>query len=445
MNDLNKQFFRYNKFKELTVVQKEVLKEIKHRRDLIVKSDTGTGKTHAFLFAILELLDPEIQQTQAIILAPTRELAMQIDRFAKDIQKVDSRITIDLAIGGMDQTRLKKKLERQPQILIATPGKMKDILDDNIIRLDFVNVCVVDETDMMLDYGFIAEVDAISSRLLDKTIFMLYSATIPVGLKAFIKKYLTRPIEINGTDEQALKPRIEHILINKRHRSSGESVLDVLSHINPLLAIVFSNTKHEAVEIAAYLRTYGIECVEIHGDVSDRGRKQVLNQIHAKKVRYIVATDLAARGIDLPEISHVINVGLPSHDLSFYTHRVGRTGRSGREGLAISIVSPSDQSSVSRLMKQGINFQYKRYKDGGLEDVRPFLNISNRRNREIDPEVAQILNRKKVKVKPGYKKARKHQIEQMMNRKRREMIRSEIREQKKARAKAKQQERQQQD
>lgn len=440
MNDLNKKFFKLNNFKELTVVQNEVLKEIKHRRDLIVKSDTGTGKTHAFLFAILELLDPTIQQTQAIILAPTRELAMQIDRFAKDIQKIDDRITIDLAIGGMDQTRLKKKLERQPQILIATPGKMKDIMDDNIIRLDFVQTCVVDETDMMLDYGFIAEVDSIASRLKNNVIFMLYSATIPVGLKAFIKKYLQRPIEINGTNEEALKPRIEHILINKRHRKSGEAVLDVLSHINPLLAIVFTNTKVEAVEIAAYLRTYGIECVEIHGDVSDRGRKQVLNQINAKKVRYIVATDLAARGIDLPEISHVINVGLPSHDLSFYTHRSGRTGRSGREGMAISIVEASDQSSVARLMKQGINFQYKRYKDGGLEDVRPFLNLTKRRDRELDSEVAQILNRKKVKVKPGYKVARKHQIEQLMNRRRRDLIRADIREQKKARAKAKQEE-----
>ena len=438
MNDLNKKFFELNRFKQLTVVQEKVLKEIKRNRDLIVKSDTGTGKTHAFLFAILELLDPELQQTQAIILAPTRELAMQIDRFAKEIQKIDDRITIDLAIGGMDQTRLKKKLERQPQILIVTPGKMKDVMDDKIIRLDYVKTCVVDETDMMLDYGFIEEVNEIASLLSNETIFQLYSATIPTGLKAFIKKYLARPIEISGGDEQALKPRIEHILINKRHRSSGDAVLDVLSHINPLLAVVFTNTKHEAVEVAAYLRTYGIDCVEIHGDVSDRGRKQVLNRIHAKKVRYIVATDLAARGIDLPEISDIINLGLPSHDLSFYTHRAGRTGRSGREGLAISIVEAKDQSSVSRLMKQGISFTYKRYKDGALEDVRPFLNLVKRRDRELDSEVAQILNRKKVVVKPGYRKARKHQIEQMMNKKRRDLIRAEIREQKKARAKAKQ-------
>lgn len=437
MNELNQKFQRHNRFKELTNVQTQVLKEIPKKRDLIVKSATGTGKTHAFLFAILELLEVEKQNTQAIILAPTRELAMQIDRFAKDVQNVDDRITIDLAIGGMDNTRLKRKLEKQPQILISTPGKMQEIINDNIIRLDSVKVLVIDETDMMLDYGFISEVDQIASRMLDHTIFMLYSATIPVGLKAFIKKYLKRPIDIDGQGEEALKPRIQHVLINQRHRSDEEAVLDVLSSISPLLAIVFTNTKQSAIAIAAYLRDYGIDCVEIHGDVSDRGRKQVVNRIHAKKVRYIVATDLAARGIDLPEISHVINVGLPSHDLSFYTHRAGRTGRSGREGMAISLVGPKDQSAVVRLMKQGISFDYKRIKDGTLQDVRPFYNIA-KRQKQIDPEVAQILNRKDIKVKPGYKKARKAEIENLMRRKRREMIRAEIREQKKARAKAKQ-------
>lgn len=437
MNELNQKFQQHNRFKELTSVQTQVLKEIPKKRDLIVKSDTGTGKTHAFLFAILELLEVEKQETQAIILAPTRELAMQIDRFAKEIQAVEPRVTVDLAIGGMDNTRLKKKLERQPQILISTPGKMQELINEAVIRLDTVKVLVIDETDMMLDYGFITEVDQIASRLLDKTIFMLYSATIPAGLKVFIKKYLKRPIEIDGKDEQALKPRIEHILINQRHRSDEDAVLDVLSGITPLLAIVFTNTKQAAIKVAAYLREYGIDCVEIHGDVSDRGRKQVVKKIQANKVRYIVATDLAARGIDLPEISHVINVGLPSHDLSFYTHRTGRTGRSGREGTAISLVGSTDQSSVVRLMRQGYKFEYRRIRDGVLEAARPFYNLE-KRVKELDPDVVQILNRKDVKVKPGYKKARKREIENLMTRKRRAMIRADIRDQKKTRAKEKQ-------
>ncbi|WP_159648531.1 DEAD/DEAH box helicase [Erysipelothrix aquatica] len=439
MNNINKALIKKNGFKSLTSVQEKVLDQISKKRDLIVKSDTGTGKTHAFLFAILELIEVDLEQTQAVILAPTRELAMQIFEFSKDIMEIDDRYTIDLAIGGMDNSRLRSKLEKQPHILITTPGKLLDILSWNVIRMDYIKAFIVDEADMMLDYGFIEEVNTIASRIKDDAVFMLFSATIPQGLRAFIKKYLKNPIEV-VSEEEVLKPRIEHILINQRHRDMNEAVLDVLGSINPLLAIVFTNTKTQATEIAAYLRDYGIDCVEIHGDVSDRGRKQVISRIHSKKVRYIVATDLAARGIDLPEISHVINAGLPTHDLDFYTHRTGRTGRSGREGFAISIVGPKDQSSVTRLMKTGVNFEYKRIRDGQLDDVRPWYNIQ-KRTKQLDPEVVQILNRKNVKVKPGYKKKRKREIESLMQKKRRDMIRNEIREQKKERAKERQRER----
>ncbi|QIK70160.1 DEAD/DEAH box helicase [Erysipelothrix sp. HDW6C] len=438
MNLLNKKLFEKNNFKELTSVQSKVLKEISKKRDLIVKSDTGTGKTHAFLFAILELIDPNLVQTQAIILAPTRELAMQIFEFSKDIMEIEPLISIDLAIGGMDNTRLNGKVSKQPHILISTPGKLVDILSWNVLRLDYVKTLIVDETDMMLDYGFLEEVDGIASKLQNNALFMLYSATIPKGLRAFVKKYLNNPIEI-VSEEEVLKPRIEHILVNQRHRNMPEAVLDVLSVINPLLAIVFTNTKVQAVEVANYLRDYGIDCVEIHGDVSDRGRKQVISRINSKKVQYIVATDLAARGIDLPEISHVINAGLPNHDLDFYTHRTGRTGRSGREGFAISIVGPKDQSAVAKLMKQGFSFEYKRIKDGTLEEVRPFYNIQ-KRTKQLDPEVVQILHRKNVTVKPGYRRKRKMEIESLMQKKRRDMIRNEIREQKKERARARQKE-----
>ncbi|QIK57644.1 DEAD/DEAH box helicase [Erysipelothrix sp. HDW6A] len=437
MNHLNQELFRKNHFKQLTSVQEKVLKEIPKKRDLIVRSQTGTGKTHAFLFAINELLDVESQQTQAIIIAPTRELAMQIYDFAKVMQEINNQIDITLAIGGMENSKLKPKLAKQPHIVISTPGKFIDILGWNTLRLDTVKAVVIDETDMMLDYGFIDEVDTIASRIQDHAIFMLYSATIPQGLRSFVKKYLHNPIEI-FSEEEVLKPRITHILVNQRHRDMNESVLDVLTAINPLLAIVFANTKTQAKEIAEYLRDYGIDCVEIHGDVSDRGRKQVVSRIHSKKIRYIVATDLAARGIDLPEISHVINAGMPGHDLDFYTHRTGRTGRSGREGYAISIVGDKDQSAVNKLLKTGIQFQFKRVKDGVLEDARPFYAVQ-KRTKKLDPEVVQVLNRKNQKVKPGYKKKRKQEIESMMQRKRRDMIRAEIRDQKKARAKARQQ------
>lgn len=439
MNKFNQDFMKIMRFKELTRVQEDVLKQITKKRDLIVQSATGTGKTHAFLFAIAESIDFDKQQTQAVILAPTRELAMQTLDFAKDMQKIDDRITMDLAIGGMENSRLEKKLGQQPHIIISTPGKFLDVLSWNTVRLDTVEFLILDEMDMMLDYGFVEDVNKIASRFKNEANMLLFSATLPQAMRVFINKYLRNPIEILAKQDEIMKPRIEHILVNHRHRDLNDELLNLLTSINPLLAIIFCNTKLQAAETATFLRDYGIECLEIHGDLKDRRRKQVIREIKHAKVQYIVATDLAARGIDLPEISHVINLGLPGHDLSFYTHRAGRTGRSGREGYAISLVSNKEESSIRKLMKEGIQFQYKRIGKDGLEDARAFIQ-TRQKQESTDPAIVQILNRKDKKVKPGYKKKRKQQIEQIKNQKRRSQIQDEIRKQKKERAKEKQRE-----
>lgn len=439
MNKFNQDFMRIMKFKELTQVQEDVFTHIGKKRDLIVQSATGTGKTHAFLFAIAERIDLDLNQTQAIILAPTRELGMQILDFSKDMQKVDDRLKVDLAIGGMDNSRLQKKLSQQPHIIISTPGKFLDVLSWNVVRLDTVELVILDEMDMMLDYGFVEDVNKIASHFKNEANMLLFSATLPQAMRNFINKYLRNSIEILVKEDALMKPRIDHILINHRHRDINDELLNVLTSINPLLALVFTNTKIQASETANFLRQYGIECVEIHGDLKDRRRKQVIREIKNSKVQYIVATDLAARGIDLPEISHVINLGLPSHDLSFYTHRAGRTGRSGREGYAISLVSNKEEASIRKLMKEGIQFNYKRVGKNGLEEARPFIQVRTKQ-RSTDPEIVQILNRKTKKVKPGYKKKRQQQIQQIKSQNRRSQIQNEIRKQKKERAIKKQKE-----
>ena len=439
MNQFNKKFMRRMKFKQLTQVQEDVFKHINKNRDLIVQSATGTGKTHAFLFAIAERIDLDSKQTQAIILAPTRELAMQILDFTKDMVKIDPRLTVDVAIGGMDNSRLEKRMANQPHIIISTPGKFLDILSWNIVRTDTVELLILDEMDMMLDYGFIEDVNKIASHFKNEANMMLFSATLPQAMRSFINKYLRNSIEILVKEDQMMKPRIEHILINHRHRDINDELLNVLTSINPLLALIFTNTKVQAAETATFLREYGIECLEIHGDLKDRRRKQVIREVKNAKVQYIVATDLAARGIDLPEISHVINLGLPSHDLSFYTHRVGRTGRSGREGYAISLVSNKEEGAIRKLMTEGIKFNYKLITKDGLEDARPFVH-TRQKQQSTDPAIVQILNRKTKKVKPGYKKKRQQQIEHIKSQNRRSQIQDEIRKQKKERAIKKQRE-----
>lgn len=437
MNKLNQQLMDYNNFINLTKVQEKVLNNLKHvKSDLIVQARTGTGKTHAFLFSIIETIEVDEETTQAILIAPTRELAMQIYDFAKPIKELEGKYRIELAIGGMDGTRLDKKITKSPHMIIGTPGKILELMDKNLIRLDTVKLCILDEMDMILDYGFINDTDKIASHLGKDTRFMLFSATYPKGLKHFIKRYLHHPIEIIVEDEKGMAPNIKHILVNQRHRDGNEMVLDVMGSIQPSLGIVFTNTIKEADSLYEYLLPYGINMALIHGDIDSRRRKQILKQIQNKQVNYIIATDLAARGWDLPEISHVINLNLPNHDLSFYDHRVGRTGRSGRDGSAITIVSDKDRKSVEKLQSKGTKFEYAKPGKGQLVEVRPFME-KRQRQMSVDPEVAAILNRKKVKVKPGYKKARKHEIQKLQSQRRRNIIKASIQEQKKARAKKK--------
>lgn len=435
MNKINQKLFDFNQFERLTAVQAAVLEHAHDKkRDLIVQAETGTGKTHAFLFTLLENIDPDLKQTQAFIIAPTRELAMQIADFAKPIMDLDDRYSIYLAIGGMDGERLSQRLAKNPQIIIATPGKLLDLLKQNILRLDTVRFCILDEMDMILDYGFLPDIDMIARYLSKDVRYLLFSATYPSRLKSFFKKYLRHPLEIK-TSEVKLAPQIEHILINQRHRDPNDVVLDIINHLSPLLAIIFTNTIKEADELYAYLRSYDVSCLLIHGDLETRRRRQILKQIQSGAVRYLVATDLAARGWDMPEVSHVINLNLPRHDLSFYAHRAGRTGRSGRTGECISIVNDKDRSALDSLKAQGISFAYKRISAKGFEEARPFM-TKRSKPPVYDSEVAQILNRKKIKVKPGYKKKRKQELDRLMARRRRQMIKASINEQKKAKNKA---------
>ncbi len=432
MKAITQSLMDYNQFTSLTSVQEDVLKHVNSKKDMIVLAPTGTGKTHAFLFSILERIDLESQTLQAVILAPTRELAMQISDFASDISEVEPRFKRELAIGGMDNKRLIKRLETQPHILISTPGKFQDLISTSALRLDTVKMLIIDEMDMMFDYGFVGEIDKIASRFLDTTQFMLYSATLPKGLNHFVHKYLKTPLRIESEDKR-FEPNIHHYLVHRRHQSIEEGVLDVLGAINPLLVIVFANTKEQVASIARYLREYGIQSVEIHGDLEDRQRTQIVRRIRSGNERYIIATDLAARGIDLPEVSHVVNANIPSHDLSFYTHRAGRTGRTGREGYCISLVDDSDQNAITRLMNESIEFRYKRIAQGNLQDAKAFYNFK-RPSRRIDPQVVAKLKRKNVKVKPGYKKKHQAKIDRLMKEKRREVIKQDIRRQKKEKA-----------
>ncbi len=422
-------------FNTLTPIQEAVIHRKNKERDLIGISTTGSGKSHAFFMPIFEMVDPNVDKVQAVISVPTRELAWQLYERSKKLAD-HFGIRVRLITGGTE----KKEGGLTPQIVIGTPGRMKDqFLEDKTLRLDTAKIMVIDEADMTLEFGFLEDVDAILSHMSDNVTVMVFSATIPEMLQPFLKKYLTNPelIRIGSDDEFAAD--IQHYLVPIKHKTMSERVIDVLGAINPYVCLIFANSNQEASRIAKDMRDAGYDLVELHGDLEARERSRAIRQIQSQKKSYIVASDIASRGIDLEGITHVISCGFPK-DLRFYQHRSGRTGRAGRDGLAIAIYSPKDANAIASLKRQGIEFKEMDVK--GKEFV-PIVDRTKRQksnNTEMTAEMAKVLHKSKskAKVKPNYKKKRNEAMERARHKAKRALIRKEIQEQKRERAKAKQ-------
>lgn len=424
------QLFDLVGFNELTTIQSMTYNKINQHKDLIVQSATGSGKTHSFLFPLMDSVDSSKHYTQALIIAPTRELAMQIHKFASDMKKVDDQLKISLLIGGKD--KLSSPLDAQ--IVIGTPGRLQDEFSNGMLLAQNVKTIVLDEADMIWEYGFIDELADILHRISKPVQLLVFSATIPDELKLFMKKEMVHPETITNKEKSDYNPKITHILIQNLKQKPTDIILDLMKQVQMSGLILFLNTREEAAQLSDDLSSYGVDVLELHGDMTPRKRKQTLTRLFDQKHFVLVATDIAARGLDLPHVSHVISIGLPSH-LDFYFHRAGRSSRAGMEGTSIVLVNQSHKDAVDKLTAMGIDFNYKKLSEQGLSDARKFYE-KKVYHKKTDPEVAQILNRKKVQVKPNYKKKRKQAISDLERKKRREMIQREINAQKKERAKA---------
>lgn len=406
-------------FKEMSEIQERIIPSAIKGESLVGQSQTGTGKTHAYLIPILHMIDPEKEETQAVITAPTRELATQIyHEILKIIKHCEKgkEITAKNFVGGTDKLRTIERLKRAPHIVVGTPGRIFDLVKEQALNVYTASTLVVDEADLMLDMGFIEDVDRIASRMPEKLQMLIFSATIPEKLRPFIKKYMENPKFIEVKQKQKVAEKIEHILIPVKSRNKDQLLLEILSSMNPYLCIVFVNTKKMAVHLADMLALHGIKAGQIHGNLTPRERKKMMNQIRDLEFQYIVATDLAARGIDIPGVSHVINYELPS-DLDFYVHRAGRTARAGQSGISMIIYEPSDEDALIKLEKMGITFQHKDISKGEWIE----LEDRNRRKKRKKTETVVIKAglKKPTKVKPGYKKKLKQEIEKIKRRERR--------------------------
>lgn len=425
-------------FREPTEVQKKLIPVVNSGRDLVGESKTGSGKTHTFLLPIFEKLDEDSRDVQVLITAPSRELATQIFEAAKQIASHSQKeIRLVNYVGGTDKLRQIEKLKgSQPHIVVGTPGRIYDLVKSGDLAIHKASTFVVDEADMTMDMGFLDTVDKIAASLAKNVQILVFSATIPQKLQPFLKKYLRNPLIEQIRTETVIADNIDNWLVSTKGRDKNAHILEILTNIQPYLAMIFVNTKERADDLHSFLVANGLKVAKIHGGVPPRERKRIMNQVKKLEFEYIVATDLAARGIDIEGVSHVINDAIPQ-DLSFFIHRVGRTGRNGLSGTAITLYQPSDDSDIRELEKMGISFVPKMLKNGEFRDT---YDRDRRYNREksyqkLDTEMIGLVKKKKKKVKPGYKK----KIQWVVDEKRRKERRAESKARGRAERKAKKQ------
>lgn len=409
-------------FKEPTEVQARLIPTILKGKSVVGQSQTGSGKTHTFLLPIFQNLNAQKDEVQAVITTPSRELAYQIYEAAKQLAKFSpENIWIQNYVGGTDKQRQIEKLKsHQPQLVIGTPGRILDLVRENALDIHNAHYLVVDEADMTLDLGFLKETDAIASTLPKDLQMLVFSATIPEKLRPFLRKYMYNPVIEVVANKHVISPTIDNWLVSTKGRDRNKLIYDLLTMGEPYLALVFANTKERADELTNYLRSQGLKVAKVHGGIQPRQRKRIMREIQNLDYQFVVATDLAARGIDIEGVSHVINDDIPE-DLEFFVHRVGRTGRNGMKGTAIILYEPSEEKLIDELESMGVHFVPKAVKNGEIVDSYDRNRREKRQTRKesMDPKLRGFVKKEKKKRKPGYKKKIKRAIKRDEQQKRR--------------------------
>ena len=329
-----------------TAVQEKVIPQARAGKDLIVQSKTGTGKTLAFLLPTIEHLK-KIPVTQELIIAPTRELATQISKVAEKIC-VTAEIDSLLICGGQDIDRQKEKLRRTPQIIIGTPGRLLDHLRRGTVQLKNVNKIVIDEADELLKLGFIEDVENLLRETAKDRQIILCSATMPLRIRQLATEFLKTPKEIFIEPKIITLENINQVVIKIPADKKFSKLVETIQNENPYLAMIFCATKETTSNLALELAKKNFEVDELHGDLTQQQRNFVLKKFREAKIQILVATDIAARGLDIEGVTHVISYDVP-RDVETYIHRIGRTGRAGEKGTAITLVAPNEIERLRRI------------------------------------------------------------------------------------------------
>ena len=334
-------------FSEMTDIQAHSLPSILAGKDVQAKAKTGSGKTAAFGLGLLSKLQVERFRIQALVLCPTRELADQVSKELRRLARNIHNIKILTLCGGMPFGPQLGSLEHGAHIVVGTPGRICDHLRKGSLRLDDVTTLVLDEADRMLDMGFSDAIDQVLSEIPSHRQSLLFSATYPEEIDSISAKVLYKPVEVSvDTEHTALQIEQVSYAVDNSEREQG--LMRLLSHYQPESCVVFCNTKRESQQLADNLASAGFSALAIHGDLEQRQRDQVLVRFSNKSVSILVATDVAARGIDVKDLGCVINYEL-SRDPEVHVHRIGRTGRAGQQGLALNLCTPNEMPRASAI------------------------------------------------------------------------------------------------
>lgn len=340
-----------------TPIQEKAIPHILEKKDLLGSAQTGTGKTAAFALPIINsLLEmPTDHKIKALILTPTRELAMQIRDNVRTYTK-GTKLFSTVIVGGVNQKPQVDNLKRGVDIVIATPGRLLDLINQRYVKLDNVQTVVLDEADTMLDMGFIQDITKIMERVPANHQTLMFSATMPKAVDKMVAQFLTNPVKVIVNPESSTVDKINQSLYYVDKQNKTSLLLDLLDQNDIKSVLIFTRTKHGANKLAINLMDSGLNCEVIHGNKSQNQRSLALRNFKSGKSNILVATDVAARGIDIAELSHVINFEIPNPSEN-YVHRIGRTGRAGLTGEAISfcdIDEAKDIQDIQRITKQNI-------------------------------------------------------------------------------------------
>ena len=356
-------------------IQAKVLKDALAGRDVLAKAPTGSGKTIAFAIPIVERIEAGDRRPAAVVLVPTRELALQV---TGELEALAPKGVEVVTVYGGVPVHAQAKRARGAHVLVATPGRLNDLLERKAVTLDAVKILVLDEADRMLDMGFKPQVDRIVRRMPSERQTMFFSATLDATVGELAHAYTSNPARFEAAPITENEGEVEHRFISVKPEDKVEKLTELLAEDDRGLALVFVRTRRGADRLVKKLAFQQIDAVALHGDMNQNQRERALKKFESGKASTLVATDVAARGLDLADITHVINFDPPAEH-SGYVHRVGRTGRAGRAGVGVTLVLPDQQADVSRVAR--LAGHTEQFASGGMQVAPPRRVYSSRRGR----------------------------------------------------------------